>query len=284
MKFVKENFSGYNENCETIRAIKSLIQEREFTFEEINHLPYVTTDDFIKYLKPEFIGPFLKHLFGNDYFDKKYSEIKGILYELNAKLQKADYYERKFKNRYLHLLDKENLKILDKNIWLEKRWNYEFDKGEAFRFLEIIWHQSFQTESYLTTNTVMYQGFNIALETFRFEDDEFLKIMKNFNFNYWGATSIESFYANAIKSKNSSAWKSIEKAIDRKPFILKNKRMYEGRTFEMKSEKKLIKFRCTGWNDTNKIKFVTETEKQKRYSFDLKEFKEFFKDQEFRNL
>ncbi len=32
------------------------------------------------------------------------------------------------------------------------------------------------------------------------------------------------------------------------------------------------------------MKFVTETEKQKRYSFDLKEFKEFFKDQEFRNL
>ena len=150
--------------------------------------------------------------------------------------------------------------------------------------METIFEQSFQSESYLTTNSVMQRTMEILLEVARFEEDEFSEIMKRFKFGYWGLNSIEHYYRTAINSQNNTAWKSIEKAIDRKPFILKGKRMHYGKTIEIAVDGKWVTFRCTGWNDTKKIKFVTETEKQKRYSFDLKEFKEFFKDQEFRNL
>jgi hypothetical protein len=112
-----------------------------------------------------------------------------------------------------------------------------------------------------------------------FDENDFLELMKNFNFSYWGAGSIESFYTTMISSGNNSAWKSFEKALDRIPFIIKYKRMYEGIKFRVAEDNKWVYYRCTGWKEDKKIKFVVENEKkQKWFSFDNKEFKAFFKD------
>ena len=71
MKFVKENFSKYPENCNTVRDILEFVKDREFTFEQVhNFAPVVSSEQFIKYLNVDLIKPFLQHLFGSDYFDK----------------------------------------------------------------------------------------------------------------------------------------------------------------------------------------------------------------------
>lgn len=287
MKFKTSDFSGYMETCATIRAIKELVKDREFSFEEIHKIfPVATSDKFIQYLNEDLIKSFLEHLFGSNYFNKRHDELNDIAEKLNSKISQYDYEKSKYAIRFEHLTsDEQNLNILDRNIRLIERWENELSKGEVFRFLEIIFNQSFKSQSYLTTNSVMSSGLSIALETFNFKEDEFSKIMKNFNFGYWGGNSIEYYYAQSISANNNTAWKSIEKAINRKPFILKNKRMYEGKCFTILYDEKWTVFRCTGWNEKGNIKFVTDNknEKQKRFSFDIGEFKAFFKAKKFRD-
>ena len=54
--------------------------------------------------------------------------------------------------------------------------------------------------------------------------------------------------------------------------------MYLFLTFRVAEDNKWISYRCTGWNNVKKIKFVIDKEeKQKRFAFDNKEFKAFFK-------
>lgn len=291
MKFVVSDFSNYPENCKTVRDILEFVKDREFTFEEVEKFaPVVSLDRFIQYLNVDLHKDFLKSHFTPEYVQNNRRILNDIIEKLKSRIFDNEYEKNKFFKRFSHLTDDEkNLQILDENILLKENWNKDRNKGEAFRLLETIWQQSFKSESYVTTNNVMYRGLSIAIETFNFQEDEFLKIMKNFNFGYWGGNNIEYFYADAVRSNNNSAWKSIEKAIDRKPFILKGKRMYEGRTFFIAMNKKWVEFRCTGWNEQGKLKFVYETTEkdkktQKRLSFDLKEFKEYFKDQQFRDL
>lgn len=86
MKFVKENFSGYSETCSTILFIKDLVKDREFTFEEICHIPSVTSEKFINLLQEDLVSPFVKYLFGTDYFEKKFNEIEDVLKVLKEKI------------------------------------------------------------------------------------------------------------------------------------------------------------------------------------------------------
>lgn len=291
MKFVVSDFSDYPEHCKTVHDILEFVKDREFTFDEVhNFAPIVTLDRFIHSLRVDLHKDFLKSYFTPEYVQKNRGVLNDIIETLERKISRYEYHKNEYKKRFEYLTaNEENLKLLDQNILLNDNLENDKNKGEAFRLLETIWQQSFQSESYVTTNSVMYRGLCIALETFKFQEDEFEKIRRNFNFGYWGGNSIESFYACAIQSNNNTAWKSIEKAINRKPFILKNKRMYEGKTFTIAFEEKWTVFRCTGWNEEGNIKFVYNTlnngkEIQKRISFNLKEFKSFFRMKKIREI
>lgn len=214
---------------------------------------------------------------------KRFEGVENIDDLLNHK-QKLDF-DYQIKHREL---DKEIEKykdfsnfeeLLELNQNLKNGWGYK--QGTVIQVLNYFFSQSFQPQSYTTTNSVMQSVLYNLCAVAKFDEDDFTEVRKNFNFGYWGSNHIESFYATAIRSGNSSAWKSIEKALNRTPFILKSKRMYEGVTFQVAEDNKWVKYRCTGWNDSNKIKFIVENpDGQKRLSFNNKEFKTYFKNKQ----
>jgi arsenate reductase-like glutaredoxin family protein len=302
MKLTINDFKGYNNDCSTIKKIKVWIEEKggEFTATELidtfrgEH--YDFEREVIKYLKSNLIKTYINDVLKIDVemvlveleqkswdLECKYKRFEGVdnIEELLSYKQKL---ESEYQSKYRELAKEiekykgfENFDdLLQQNQNLKNGWNYK--QGTVIQVLNYFFKQSFQSQSYLTTNSLMYNTLNSLCSVAFFNEDDFSEIIKNFNFSYWGGNHIERFYATAIVSDNNSAWKSIEKLLNRTPFILKNKRMYEGITFNVIQDDKRVKYRCTGWNDAGKIKFVTEnTDNQKRMSFDNKEFKAYFK-------
>lgn len=292
MKFTTDDFIDYPLSCNVVQDILEYVKDREFTFEELNEFrpQWVNINRFPQYLKPEKLKPFIEY-YSDKFYKQNHNDLSGLIKKLEERISGYKYEENKFKERFQYLInDEENIKVLDKNLFLEKRLEKILTKGNAVTVLEVIFSNSYKSQSYLTTNNALQRALYILTEVAIFKEDEFSEIMKNFNFDYWGINIIESFYSNSILAGNNSAWKSIEKALNKKPFILQGKRIYEGKTFQMFiAERIVINLRCTGWNNEGKIKFVYDTlEKdksvQKQLSFDLKEFKEYFKDKKFRDL
>lgn len=302
MNLTINDFEGYNNDCSVILKIKSWIENKGGNFtayellETFSKKHYEFEKQVVKYLKPHLIKQFVTDVLKKDIeflfldledkskiLENNYKRFKGVenIEELLSYKQKL---ESEYQSKH-YILDKELEKykdfknfqeLLEQNQNLKTGWNYK--QGTVIQVLNYFFHQSFQSQSYITTNSLMQNVLYNLLSVADFKEDDFSEIMKNFNFRYWGGNSIEGFYASSIINGNNSAWKSIEKALNRTPFILKNKRVYERFSFIVIEDNKQIKYRCTGWNDAKKIKFITETDSQKRYSFDNKEFKAFFKD------
>lgn len=92
----------------------------------------------------------------------------------------------------------------------------------------------------------------------------------------------EYHYRVAIENRNNTAWKSIEKFNNRKPYIFSGKRMYEGFKFKTRDGQCVNYIKCTGWNDDGKIKFIVSPGREiklscSRYRFTHEEFNNFFK-------
>ncbi|HEX8575777.1 MAG TPA: hypothetical protein VF677_05745 [Flavobacterium sp.] len=305
MKLTINDFDGYSEDCTTIKKIKSWIEEKGGTFDMAEMLlvfdkaHYNLKSEIVRYINSEHLQKYLEEfILGENQSNKFWKDIlesKEIIdfkaKEFGSMLNAEQLIDRKkqleaFYKSKLYWLEKEIEKykdfkdfneLLQQNVELKNGYNYK--DGTVLQVLNYFFNQSFQPQSYAITNTVMRSVLYNLCMVAKFDENDFLELMKNFNFSYWGAGSIESFYTTMINSGNNSAWKSFEKALDRYPFIIKNKRMHEGIKFKVAEDNKWVYYRCTGWNEDKKIKFVVENEKkQKRFSFDNKEFKAFFKD------
>lgn len=112
-----------------------------------------------------------------------------------------------------------------------------------------------------------------------FEDDDYSLLLKELKEWHQYHYDTEIHYGWACSVNNRSAIKSIEKHLNRKPFLIGTKRCYEGFTFQTgRSEH----YKCTGF-DEGKIKFVLYENgmhqgTRKLFKFDHKEFKTHFKD------
>jgi hypothetical protein len=303
MELTINDFEGYNNDCSDIKKIKSWIEEKGGTFLASELLDafskgfYRFDEKVVQHLKPNLIKQFVVDVLKIDVesliiglqnkserLDVLYKRFEGVdnIEELLSYKQKL---ESEYKSKH-YWLDKEIEKykgfknfddLLDQNLNLKSGYNYK--EGTVLQVLNYFFTQSFQPQSYLTTNQVMYSVLHNLCTVAKFEEEDFTELKKKFNFGYWGGNAIESFYRTMIISSNNSAWKSFEKALERTPFILKNRRMYEGIEFRVAENNKWTYYRCTGWNDNKKIKFVIDKEeKQRRFAFDNKEFKAFFKD------
>lgn len=303
MQLTINDFEGYNNDCEDIQKIKSWIDTKGgfFTAEELleafSKRHYEFEKSVLRHLKPHLTKQFVTDVLKWD--------IKEFFFELQEKLKRLDASYKKFEGvenidellsykakiefeyQSKHkTLDREIEKykdfknfneLLELNQNLKNGWGYK--QGTVIQVLNYFFEQSFQTQSYLTTNNVMQSVLYDLCKVAKFDEDDFIELRKKFNFDYWGHNQIECFYACSISYNNNSAWKSIEKSLDRNPFILKNRRMYEGVRIRVAEDNKWVDYRCTGWNDAKKIKFVIDNENsQKRLSFDNKEFKSYFKD------
>jgi len=284
MKFTPEHFDGYNEHCQTIKEIKEFIGDREFTFEELSSkFKIVTVVSFFKYLKEEYQEQFLNES-GKEHIKYHFDEIDDLIRDLKSMKSSAKYEKDKYENLYKVVAPYQNAdeNLIKDLVMFRHQEEVRNARSQVINTLRYVFDESYQAQSYLTTNNVMYRTLSVLLEVANFREDDFAEIEKQFNFEYWGLNSREQFYATAIIFRNRSAWKSIEKHLNRKPFLLNGKRIYEGAKWEAHQDNRRIFYRCTGWNSDGKVKFLTDTscttEKQKRYSKTNEEFKDFFKE------
>ena len=304
MKLTINDFEGYDNSCETIKKIKLWIENKGGSFDmkelisEFEKEHYSFKTEVIRYIKPDYLKEYLDEFFVDSSnknlwlelvyikktIERKAQEFGGVLlteellkkkYELEREYENKNFYLNKEIEKYKGFNNMEELLELNQKL----KTGYNYKEGTVLQVLNYFFNQSFQFQSYQTTNSVMQSVLYNLCQVAVFDEDDFSELMRDFNFGLWGGNLIESFYRSMVLSNNNSAWKSFEKALSRTPFLLKNKRMYEGMTFRLAENNKWIYYRCTGWNNDKKIKFVTDkTEKQNRFSFDNKEFRAFFKD------
>jgi hypothetical protein len=117
------------------------------------------------------------------------------------------------------------------------------------------------------------------LATITFNDGDYLQLRKQlWNFSQYH-TNPENHYRIAIENNNNSAWKEIEKYLNRKPFIVDGKRCYDGFEFEISRNQY---YTCTGWNSDGRIKFIKSTKPNRKghrklLNFNYDQFKDYFK-------
>lgn len=122
------------------------------------------------------------------------------------------------------------------------------------------------------------------IATQNFEIEDYKELYNNLRRQYGYHIDHEAHYKAAIEHHNNSAWKSIEKYLGRKPYLVDRKRCYQG--FEFQITRKEY-YRCTGWNEKGNIKFIYTDCPENRFSkptfkkllnFNYEQFKDFFKD------
>jgi hypothetical protein len=129
-------------------------------------------------------------------------------------------------------------------------------------------------------DSMIHQVLCSLLSSKPFKEGEYLELLNVLRKDYSYHRDVELHYGIAIQNGNRTLWKEIESYLNRKPFIIDNKRCYLGYDFRLETEP-LKDFRCTGWNGKGEIKFVVSdrnTLKNTLLKFTYAEFKEYFKD------
>lgn len=116
---------------------------------------------------------------------------------------------------------------------------------------------------YSGANITSYQTFNHGLQKFlesmvmcgiKFELPDYTHIVGHYKSHYWlmvssnGKHKGEFLYRYAVIYDNISFCQSYEYSRGREPFILNNKRLFEGAEFKYKN----LYWTVTGWNEDNK--------------------------------
>ena len=274
MKVTANDFSGYNEHCSVIKGIKEWASDREFTVDELMAFSHhATIQEIVKYLNvdrhQEFFEAYLK---ADTLADVE--NIKLISERLSERLSacnaEIDFYKGQTERLSLFETKSEIYQKISRIDTFESR-------SKVYNIVHSAYNGEY-LDSYRKTNSVLKDLLRALIWSVEFKEGDFEKMFKQLGAGYW--LDKESVYENIITSRNNSALNDFEKYFKRQPYILKNKRLYEGFKFYADS----IRYRCTGWTENENIKLVTDnTEKQNRYSFDKKQFKEFFKDKNIEN-
>ena len=90
------------------------------------------------------------------------------------------------------------------------------------KMIEMVWNECNKSSiwSYGRLNTSMHRAVELAIFSgMKFNDDDFSKIAKQFRIGYWGTGG--GFYVTAVKARNISACRALEKYMGMKPYIVK---------------------------------------------------------------
>jgi len=265
MKLSINNFHNYeNSNCPTIKKILIWVEEKgEFTYKELREnfneasgLHYVK-----KYLKPEFFNELLLTEF-KEFHESNYTT-------LNSYLEKLDELNE-FKNTDLQCL---NEKIIE-----YKKWK---STSDVTYLIDKMYYGKYSCGSYCVErkfNPAMSNFLYSLIASIEFKEGDFKHIKSLRGYRGWFS---ENFvYQKIIQNKNGSAIRAFEKDFEWKPFVINGKRLYDNIRIRFVDDNKWIYLRCTVFEPTeDKIRFVSDNfqqEKQQRFAFNRKTFKEFF--------
>jgi hypothetical protein len=247
MKVTIADYNGYNPNCPTVKKSLKWLEEKgevslEDLYRDISTLVIFRFGEIRKFLIPSRLEEFDQ--WARIEAGIEISELDNKIYQLESDLKHIEFTSTLNPVRMYHYFRKNQTKLTDR----------EHDK---------------------VVHDILYSILRGAV--FELEDYGLLrKELKNW-YNYH--VDVESHYRWAVMANNRSAIKSIEKYLNRKPFLIGTKRCYEDFKFCTGNNEH---YKCTGF-DENKIKFVLYENRmgqgpRKLFKFDNKEFKEHFKD------
>lgn len=96
------------------------------------------------------------------------------------------------------------------------------EKSPAYKLLEHVWRNALKTtrHSWERLNHSMADAMCLAIYSgMKFDTSDIDKVSQSFRMGYWGDG--ERFYTRAVKAGNISACHTLEKYLNRKPFIAK---------------------------------------------------------------
>lgn len=96
----------------------------------------------------------------------------------------------------------------------------------AYRLIHQVWHHS-KARSWLRTNSSMSTAIGLAVDAVMdFARDDMRNIGARMSGAYW--LHLEPLYSRAVEAGNLSACKSIEHALDRRPWVIGSRRIAVG--------------------------------------------------------
>jgi hypothetical protein len=257
MKISAKDWNGYNPECPTVqKAVKFLKENGEIAVEDLFNFLNYKYDSVIlikNYLNPDRVTEYQRWAFDYFSFEFAYKEHEAKLDRLKSKIWDVE-------NDLKH---KERLAT-----YMTPARVYEY-----FRFQHKFTSDRIYSKS-------MYDILESILATRKFEENDYVELRKSLRGISIPHHDAEEHYATAVRSNNSSLWKQIESYLERKPFIIDKKRCYQGFSFQL-SEKE--NYRCTGWNEMGRIKFIQSSDRRgevdrKLLNFNREEFMVHFKD------
>ena len=93
----------------------------------------------------------------------------------------------------------------------------------AIQLLQMVWahKQEATSHSWLKLNHAMRDTLELAVKSgMRFNENDFIRIFRDFRASYWVGSDSEWFYNLAVIYRNTSAWRAYEKWAGRTPFIV----------------------------------------------------------------
>lgn len=137
-------------------------------------------------------------------------------------------------------------------------------------------------QKYITerkSDSILNDILECVIAAAEFEIDDYELLYHNLRTKYLCHCDTEWHYRIAIENNNNTAWKSIEKFLDRKPYIINGKRCYAEFKFQLAHNEY---YHCTGWNEQGNIKFVVYHEPNRKgirklLNFTREQFNEYFK-------
>lgn len=248
-----QDYNGYNSQCETVKKTLKYIQKKK----------KCSMDDIFK--KLEF----------------SYSDVFKVLQYLNEnkKQEFKEYALKKFSFEKVfeeHCIKLNELKVEKENAIAEIQRINDLVPARIYSYFKNC--QKYTTQGVHESN--LHSILCSLLATITFKEGDYLQLQNVLGYFNQYHGSAEYHYRIAIENNNNSAWKEIEKYLNRKPYIVDGKRCYDGFEFQISKNEY---YACTGWNSDGRIKFIRSTEndrkgQRKLLNFNYEEFKEYFKD------
>jgi hypothetical protein len=110
----------------------------------------------------------------------------------------------------------------------------------AYNLCLHVWQKSQQATSfaYIRINQSMHEAVMLAITSgMKFGLTDFNRFFESFRAGYWIGCTHEMFYKAAVETGNMSACHAYEYWQERKPFIIDDKRVFVGHTFQWNDQK-----------------------------------------------
>lgn len=253
MNVTIKDYSGYNADCKTVKKIlKYIDSKKECSLDDIFQKAELSYEDIIRfkqYLKSNKFTEF------EEWANHKYS------------------FERMFE---LHTKELNKLELARKTALEEVHRIEGLTPAKVYSYFR-------ESQPYINDrsyNSCLLNVLDSIIAISNFEENDYFELTKVMSTKYACYANTERHYRIAIENNNNSAWKSIEKYLNRKPFIVDKKRCYEGFEFQISRTEY---YGCTGWNQKGEIKFILSSKpnragQRKLLKFNYQQFKEYFKD------